>query len=109
MILPPWLGARRGLAPLAAAALLVAAALLPGGGTPAAALRAVALLGALGLAAAALRRAPAADRPLALLDRRALGRESGVALLEVAGKRLLVGYASSGVSLLADLSPEAGP
>lgn len=109
MTVPPWLPAARGLVPLAAAALLLAAALLPGGGTPAAALRAVALLGGLGLAAAALRRAPAADRPVALLDRRPLGRESGVALVEVAGKRLLVGYASSGVALLADLSPETRP
>ena len=109
MTLPPWLPAARGLVPLAAAALLLAAALLPGGGTPAAALRAVALLGALGLAAVALRRAPAAERPVALLDRRPLGRESGVALVEVAGKRILVGYASSGVAVLADLSPETRP
>lgn len=113
MTLPRWLqpapfSAGRGCWPLAAAALL-AAALLPGEGAAAAALRAAALLGALGLAAAALRRAPAAERPLALLDRRPLGRESGVALVEAQGRRLLVGYAPSGVAVLADLSPEERP
>jgi flagellar biogenesis protein FliO len=92
---------------LAGAAL--ALALLPAEGMAGAALRAVALLGALALAAAAVRRAPEADRPVALLDRRPLGRESGVALVEASGRRLLLGYAPSGVAVLADLSPEAGP
>jgi flagellar protein FliO/FliZ len=104
---PGWLSAGWGRWPLAAVALL-AAALLPGESAATAALRAAALLGALGLAAAALRRAPAAERPLALLDRRPLGRESGVALVEVQGRRLLVGYAPSGVALLADLSSKEG-
>lgn len=104
---PGWLSAGRRRLPLAAAALL-AAALLPGESATAAALRAAALLGALGLAAAAVRRAPAAERPLTLLDRRPLGRESGVALLQAQGRRLLVGYAPSGVAVLADLSSKEG-
>jgi hypothetical protein len=109
VILPPWPPAARRRWPLAAAALLLAAALLPGAGTPAAALRAAALLGALGIAAAGLRRAPAAEPPVALLERRPLGRDCGVALVEIAGKRLLLGYAPSGVAVLADLSPGPTP
>lgn len=107
MRLPTWLPAgTRGLA-LAAAPL--ALALLPVEGMAGAALRAAGLLGALALAATALRASPEAERPLALLDRRPLGRESGVALVEAAGRRLLVGYAPSGVAVLADLSPGARP
>ena len=99
------LAARR--APLALAALLAAVALLPVEGIGGAALRAAALLGALAAAGAALR-APPSDRALGLADQRALGRDSGVALIEAGGRRLLVGYAPHGVSLLADLSREGG-
>jgi flagellar protein FliO/FliZ len=107
--LPPWLLAPRGRGPLGLAAALLALALLPAEGLAGGALRAAALLGALALAGLGLRSAPAADRPIALSDRRPLGRESGVALVEAGGRRLLVGYAPSGVAVLADLSPEPGP
>jgi flagellar protein FliO/FliZ len=94
--------------PLAVAGLLVALALLPIEGSAGAAVRAAALLGALAAAGAALR-APAAVRLLAVADRQALGRDSGVALVEAEGRRLLVGYAPQGVHLLAELSGERRP
>jgi hypothetical protein len=101
------LGARGSVWLLAGVA--AALALLPIEGWWGAALRACALLGALGLAAAALRPPRALDPDLRLAARHPLGREAGVALLEAGGRRLLVGYAPAGVCLLADLSAEARP
>jgi flagellar protein FliO/FliZ len=96
---------RAGLWP-AAGALLVAVA-VPVDGTAGMALRALAVLGGLVLAAAAVRRAPAAPRPLAVLDRQGLGRDAGLALVEVSGRTLLIGFAARGVELVADLTPDA--
>jgi flagellar protein FliO/FliZ len=71
----------------------------------------LALLLALGFAGWALRRrgGAAAGRPeLALRERRPLARDCGLALLEVRGRALVVGYGAHGVRLVADLGP-AGP
>ncbi|SEJ55959.1 FliO/MopB family protein [Demequina mangrovi] len=48
---------------------------------------------------------------LAVLGRQPLTKRSGVALIEVAGRRLVVGYADEGVSLLHDAgeAPEPEP
>jgi len=100
------LAARR--LPLALAGLLAAMALLPLEGLGGAAVRAAALLGALAAAGAALR-APATAGLLEVAGRQELGRDSGVALVEAGGRRLLVGYAPRGVRLLADLSREERP
>jgi len=90
----------------AAAALLL---LLPAEGMAGAALRALGLLGVLAAGAAALRRPAATARPLALLDRQPLGGSAGVALVEAGGRRLLLGYGPSGVSLLGDLGNGGRP
>ena len=91
----------------AAAALLL---VLPAEGMAGAALRALGLLGALAASASALRRAPAsAASPVALLDRQPLGGGAGVALVEAGGRRLLLGYGPSGVSLLGELERGGRP
>ena len=90
----------------AAAALLL---VLPAEGMAGAALRALGLLGALAAGASALRRPSAAARPVALLDRQSLGGGAGVALVEAGGRRLLLGYGPSGVSLLGDLESGGRP
>ena len=40
--------------------------------------------------------------------RHALGRDSGVALVEVAGRRVLVGFGAGGVRLVSELGPGDG-
>ncbi len=97
----------RWIAALAGAAALLF--LLPAGGMAGAALRAVGLVGALAAVAAALLRPAAAARPVALLDRQPLGAGAGVALVEAGGRRLLLGYGPSGVSLLGDLGDGRRP
>jgi hypothetical protein len=84
-------------------------ALLPIEGLAGAALRCAALLGAMAALASGLRgRAPAAaGGRLAIAGRSALTRDCGIVLLEADGRRLLVGYAPSGVAVLADLSAAA--
>lgn len=98
---------------LSLAAALAAAAALAGGALGGAAARAVAVLAALGLAAAAVRErrcarsAPA--RAVAVRERHALAREAGVALVDAGGRRLLLGYGAAGVALLAELGSAPGP
>ena len=61
---------------------------------------AAALLVAAVLAAAVAvvrRRVTTAERPLRVVDRLPLGKESGVALVRCQGRELLVGYGASGV------------
>jgi flagellar protein FliO/FliZ len=91
-----------------AAALLLAAAddpLLAGAG------RAALFLAALGGAALLLRRRVPSEPTLAAIDlveRRSLSRDAAVALLQIGGRALLVGYGPDGVRLLADLGgPES--
>ena len=48
------------------------------------------------------RATPAAAPILAVVSRASLARDAGVALVEIGGRRLLVGYGSAGVHLLAD-------
>lgn len=97
----------RWVAALGAAAILLL--LLPAEGMAGAALRALGLLGALAAGAAALRRPTAAARPVVLLDRQSLGGGAGVALVEAGGRRMLLGYGPSGVSLLGDLGNGGRP
>jgi hypothetical protein len=99
-------GGRARLLAVAAAASAAAVVWAAGGGDLGnAALRALGAVALLGAAAVAIRRRPAplVGGPLRVEARHALGRDSGVALLDVAGQRLLVGFGPAGVSLLADL------
>ena len=108
---PRWLPGAAGAAPdrraLAAAALLGAvllAASVAGEGILASLLRGSAVVIALGLALALVRRrspGPGATSAVAVLERRALAKDAGVALVEVEGERLLVGYAPGAISLVA--------
>lgn len=96
---------------LAAGAGLVALA-VAGGDVAHGALRALAVVALLGLAAVALRRRRAgASAPLAVsvAERHAMGRETGVAVLAAEGRRLLVGYGPGGVALLTELGPGREP
>jgi flagellar protein FliO/FliZ len=106
-ILAPLL--RPGRPAWALAAALLALALAPVGGLAGGAARALSLLGALGLAAAALRRQPSAGRILAVAARHPLGRDCGLAVVELPGRRVLVGWGAAGVALLADLPPQERP
>ncbi|HSN91259.1 MAG TPA: flagellar biosynthetic protein FliO [Anaeromyxobacteraceae bacterium] len=95
----------------AAAAFLLA--LAPGELAPAAA-RAAAAVGGLGALVALARsrspRGPSAGG-LSVLEARPLGRDAGIAVVEVSGRRMLVGFGPSGVRRLADLGrpPEDHP
>ena len=101
--LPPGLSARRwvGLAGLGAA-LLLALALAPGGLAPAAARAALAAAGVATLAAVLRRTGTRRTAPLRLVfvARQPLGRDAGVALAEVDGRPLLLGFGAGGVRLL---------
>jgi flagellar protein FliO/FliZ len=100
-------GRGRAVAVAAAALALACVAFAPGGLGPVAA-RAGLVAAALGAAALVARRraAPRAAPELAIVSRAALAREAGVALVEVGGRRLLVGWGSAGVQLLADAPAE---
>jgi flagellar protein FliO/FliZ len=111
----PWtrlLAEPRGRAALlaagAGAALLVA--LSPGELGPVAARAALAVGGLAALAVLARRglRRPAPAGALAVVASRALSRDAGVALVELEGRRILIGFGASGVHLLADLPPLPG-
>jgi flagellar protein FliO/FliZ len=98
----------RGRAALLAAAPLAALllAFAPGDLAPAAA-RAALVAAALGAGALLARRrnrtsAPAA-MPLTVVGRESLAAGAGVAVVEVAGRRLLVGFGRDGVRLVLDL------
>ncbi|MBI5068538.1 MAG: flagellar biosynthetic protein FliO [Deltaproteobacteria bacterium] len=109
MTAPAWLAGRRNRL-LAAAALLCAAAfIVPAEGLGGSALRACGLLAALAAAGRALRPEAATGRALAVLEREPLGRGGGLALVEVDGRRLLLGWAPAGTTLVADLTPGTRP
>ncbi|BDG04362.1 flagellar biosynthetic protein FliO [Anaeromyxobacter oryzae] len=82
----------------AAGCLLVSAP----GSLASAAARAALVVAALGAAAALSRRRPrlALAPELAVVARAALGKETGVALVDVQGRRLVVGFGPDGVSVL---------
>jgi len=96
-------GRRSALAVAGATLAVAGVAFAPGGLGPVAA-RAGLVVAALGAAALVARRrsAPAAAPLLAIVSRTSLSRDTGLALVEVGGRRLLVGYGAAGVQLLAD-------
>jgi flagellar biogenesis protein FliO len=103
----------RRLASLRGATLLAAgggvlALAVTGGDLANSALRAVAVVALVGAAGAALRRRARSTAPplVDVLERRILGRETGVAVLAAEGRRLLVGYGPAGVRLLATLAAQ---
>lgn len=106
LALPPGT-ARSRLALGSAAAVALVLALSPGDLAPAS-LRAAAAAGAVGAAALLARggtsRKGGPDR-LAVVSRQLLSREAGVALLEVDGRPILVGFAGAGVQLLRAEAP----
>jgi flagellar biogenesis protein FliO len=116
-VVPRWLAGaverapeRRALSVAALLGVALLAASLTGDGLFAPMLRGLAVVVALGVAVALVRRrspAPGAAAEIAVLERRALAKDAGVALVEVAGQHLLVGYAPGGVALVARL-PRAG-
>jgi flagellar protein FliO/FliZ len=89
---------------LAAAAAAVALLLAAPGELASAASRGALVAAGLGAVAVLVRRAPA-RAPLALrvVSRAALAREAGVAVLELEGRRLLVGWGAGGVRVLSRL------
>ncbi len=86
---------------------LAALAALAGGSGSAMALRGLGLVALLagGLVLARRRSSAAAAPRITVLERHALGRDTGVAVLSLGGDRLLVGYGASGVTLLHRASP----
>jgi flagellar protein FliO/FliZ len=100
-----WTRARTALAVASAMALCLA--LAPGELAPASlrAGAAAAAIGALALLARARLARPADARRLTLVSRQALSREAGVALLEVDGRPMLVGYGGGAVQLLEAVHP----
>jgi flagellar protein FliO/FliZ len=92
---------------VAAGALLAALTAGNGGAHAARAVLAVAALGAVAAVARARRR-PAREPRLAVVSRAPLGRESGIAVVEVDGRRIVVGWASGGVRVLAETAAPEG-
>lgn len=84
-----------------------ALALLPTEGGPLAARAGLAALAVAGLAALLARRGAAPAPPLRVAARAGLGRTAGLALVEVDGRRLLVGVSERSVELLCELEPGA--
>ena len=104
----------RGRAAIAVAAVPAAAllALSPGGLSAAAARGGLVAAAVAAIAAVARRRArPAAARIASVTAREPLAGDAGIAVVEAGGRRLLIGYARGGVSLLAELgaAPEVQP
>lgn len=93
---------------VALAALLGGAALGAGRttGTALGALAVVILLGAGALAAAG--RSQAAPARIAVIERLLLGRDTGVALVEAEGRRLLLGFGPGGVRAIGPASSDHG-
>jgi flagellar protein FliO/FliZ len=97
------------------AALVVVAAALPLAGGELAPTAARAALGAAAIGAALFairRRARAGAAPAPEIDvvaRAALGRDASLALVEVAGRRVLVGFGGGAVSLVAELGEPRSP
>lgn len=98
------LAGRRDRLLLGAALLGAGALLIPADSIGGAALRACGLLASLGFAARALRSVAPAPRALAVVEQQPLGRGGGLAVVEVDGRRLLLGYAPAGPTLLLDLT-----
>ncbi len=93
---------------LGAGSALIALAAVAGGDLAGGALRAVAVVGLLGLVAVALRRSRAATgapAALSVLERHLIAKETGVAIVATGRRRLVVGYGPAGVALLAELGP----
>jgi flagellar biogenesis protein FliO len=101
---------------LALAGVLVVAGGLAaawGGEVTIRALRATAVVAFLGLAACALRLRGGGPRrthaaAVAIRERQPLGRDTGVAVVAVAGQRILIGYGPAGVTRLAELTSSTG-
>ena len=94
----------------AAAAAVAALALLPGelGALAARAGLATCGIGALTLLARRWRTGPGEPPALQLHGRIGLGRSGSVALIEVEGRRFLVGFGDGAPALLAELAPASG-
>ncbi len=75
----------------------------------AAALLVAALVAAGAVAARRRWRGASGPPPLAVEARAALGRDSGLALVRVAGRALVVGWSPGGVRLVARLDREGAP
>jgi hypothetical protein len=90
-------------------ALAVVAA-MAGGDLAGGALRAIALVALLAAAAALVRRRAghSHERPaLVVEERHLLGKESGVAIVTMSGRRVLVGFGTAEVKLLAEITQAA--
>lgn len=98
--------ARRRTLWLAGTALAAASLTLAPGGLGPVAARGAIVAAALGAAAVLARRRAArtgaAAPALAVVSRASLAKDTGVALVEVGGRRLLVGFGAAGVQLLSD-------
>jgi flagellar protein FliO/FliZ len=102
-------GARRTVALSAALVLCGALALLPAEAGPLAARAALAALVVAALAALVRRREGARPAPaLRVAARAGLTRAAGVAVVEVDGRRLLLGVSERAVELLCELDPPPG-
>jgi hypothetical protein len=100
----------RGSLLTASCGLLALVAAVAGGDLAGGALRASAVVALLAAAAVAIRaRAPGAGRAASLLveERHPLARDAGVAVVAAGPRRLLVGYGTAGVRLLADIGAPA--
>ena len=93
---------------LGASAALALVAAAAGGDLGGGAVRALAVVAFLGVGVVALRRGRALPQRTATLEvqeRQPIGRDSGVALVQVGSRRYLVGYGPAGVALLAPMDP----
>lgn len=95
-----------GRASWVALALLLAGAALAGGELAGGVARAAAVILLLAAALYALSRRgrPSLPGAFTVVERCPLAKESGVALISVAGRRLVLGYAPGAVTLLAELA-----
>jgi flagellar protein FliO/FliZ len=114
-VIPAGLAALRASPRARAVALLIAAggaaliALAPGDLGPAAARAGLVVAGLAGAAALARARRRTATPPaLAILSRAPLARDAGIALIEVEGRRILLGYGAGGVNVLAPAGAPEG-